>query len=155
MPDKQLRDQNRIRELIDEALQNDRVEVFYQPFFNVAESRFNVCEALVRIRTEDGEIVPPGRFIPVAEEGGQIIPLGIRVFEKVCAFIARGETRHVLTGMIDILRKLNMNIVAEGIETEEQMKVISELGVEFIQGFYFSRPIPEDEFLDFLKANNR
>ena len=43
---------------------------------------------------------------------------------------------------------------AEGIETEEQMRVMKDMGVEFIQGFYYSRPIPESEFLEFLARNN-
>lgn len=259
-----LRRQNRTKELIEDALKNDRVEVFYQPFYNVKESRFNVAEALVRIRRENGDIVPPGEFIPVAEESGQIIPLGIRVFEKVCKFLARGEaqkygldqieinvsaaqfdyenpakfifdymekykidpkwinleitetaaaqnrdimirnmmrliekevsfslddfgtgrsnidyfvnmpvktikfdytftrsffnnekTKHMLTGMVDILHKIGMDVVAEGIETKEQMMVMQDMGVEYIQGFYYSKPIPEEDFLSFLAGKNR
>ena len=239
------------------------MEVFYRPFYNVKGFCFDVAEALVRIRSEDGKIVPPGDFIPIAEETGQIIPLGIRVFEKVCEFLAKGEaleaglkqvevnvsaaqfdfdnparfvmemiekygvdpgninleitetaaaknrdimlknmnrligkginfslddfgtgrsnidyflnmpvknikfdhsftqgffeddkTKYVLSGMMNLLHKLDMNIVAEGIETEEQMKIMSELGIEYIQGYYFSRPIPEAEFLAFLKEKN-
>ncbi len=257
---RRLRDQNRIKELIDEALRTDRVEVFYQPFYNVREDCFDTAEALVRIRREDGSIVPPGEFIPVAEETGQIIPLGIRIFEKVCEFLKKGEadryglkqieanisaaqfdydnpakfviqlieeyridpgklnleitetaaarnrdimlknmnvliergitfslddfgtgrsnidyfvnmpvtiikfdysfthsffendkTKFVLTGMVDILHKLNMSVVAEGIETEEQMRVMKDMGVEYMQGYYFSRPVPEDEFITFLR----
>ena len=259
---RKLRDQNSIKELIDGAIRADRVEVFYQPFYNVRESCFDAAEALVRIRTEDGAIVPPGEFIPIAEETGQIIPLGMRVFEKVCGFLASGEavslglkqvevnvsaaqfdydnptkfvlqlieqygiapglinleitetaaaqnreimlknmntliaegisfslddfgtgrsnidyfinmpvknikfdytftqgffendkTNYVLSGMVDILHKLNMNVVAEGIETEEQMRVMKDMKVEYIQGFYYSRPIPETEFIEFLKKN--
>ncbi len=258
-----LREQNAVKEMIDDALISDRVEVFYQPFYNVKESRFDEAEALVRIRQEDGEIVPPGVFIPVAEETGQIIPLGFRVLEKVCGFLAKGDAqklgleqvginvsaaqfdldnpaasvmenmdrykidpglinleitetaaaenrevmlmnmdklrgkgiefslddfgtgrsnidyfvnmpvktikfdysftrgffdnekiKHVLTGMVDMLHKMNMSVVVEGIETEEQMQVMKDMGVEYIQGFYYSRPVPEKEFLSFLASNN-
>ena len=69
-------------------------------------------------------------------------------------FFEDDKTKYVLSGMMNLLHKLDMNIVAEGIETEEQMKIMSELGIEYIQGYYFSRPIPEAEFLAFLKEKN-
>ena len=43
-----------------------------------------------------------------------------------------------------------MHIVAEGVETEEQMKLLSELGCDYLQGYYFSKPVPENEFLKLL-----
>ena len=52
------------------------------------------------------------------------------------------------------LSEIAKTLEAEGIETEEQMKVMSELGIEYIQGYYFSRPVPEDEFIAFLKEKN-
>ena len=257
-----LRDQNRIKEMIDEALLSDRVEVFFQPFYNVKKKQFNMAEALVRIRGEDGGIISPGVFIPLAEETGQIIPLGMRIFEKVCQFLSRGEAqkygleqievnvsaaqfdhenpakfvlhyireynvdphainleitetaeaenreimllnmdrlikrgitfslddfgtgrsnidyfvnmpvrnikfdysftqeffnnkkiKHVLTGMVDILHKMDMGVVAEGIETEEQVKVMEKMGIEYIQGYYYSKPLPVDEYIEFLKKS--
>ena len=82
-----IRAHNKMSELINDALKNDRVEVFYQPFYHILSKRFTAAEALVRIRDEKGKIISPGEFIPVAEETGQIIPLGMRIFDKVCQFI--------------------------------------------------------------------
>ena len=45
---------------------------------------------------------------------------------------------------------MNYNIVSEGVETEEEMKLISSWGVDMIQGYYFSRPLPEEELLKLL-----
>lgn len=70
-----------------QAMEEDRVEVFFQPIYATATKKFVSAEALVRIRREDGSIIPPGLFIPIAEETGLIIKLGERVFEKVCIFI--------------------------------------------------------------------
>jgi sensor c-di-GMP phosphodiesterase-like protein len=44
--------------------------------------------------------------------------------------------------------------VFEGVETEEQLNYLKEQGVEYIQGFYFSKPIPYDELIVFLKEHN-
>ncbi|MDE7044798.1 MAG: EAL domain-containing protein, partial [Acetatifactor sp.] len=54
--------------LIQSAIEEDRIEVFYQPIYSTKERKFVSAEALVRIRDKDGGIVPPGRFIPVAEK---------------------------------------------------------------------------------------
>lgn len=51
---------------------------------------FPSAEALVRLRQTDGSLLPPGKFIPVAEDSGLIRSLGLRVLEKVCAFIRQG-----------------------------------------------------------------
>ena len=42
-------------------------------------------------------------------------------------------------------------LVAEGIETEEQYNAMKEIKISYIQGYYFSKPLPEEEFLDFLR----
>ena len=40
------------------------------------------------------------------------------------------------------------------VETREQMETITELGIDYIQGYYFSKPIPEREFLKFIRERN-
>ena len=68
-----LRSVNKVHDLIDDALKNDRVEVYYQPFYSVKDKKFTAAEALVRIIDADGNIVMPGKFINIAEKNGQII----------------------------------------------------------------------------------
>ncbi len=97
-----MRFRSKIYNLIENALRDDRVRVYYQPIYNVKEGRFTSAEALVRIIGEDGKMVSPGDFIPVAEENGQIIPLGIRVFEKVCDFLASGGVKQLGIEYIEI-----------------------------------------------------
>ena len=71
------------------------------------------------------------------------------------AFFENDKVKPVLSGMVDIVHKMHLSVVAEGIETEEQMKIMRNMGIEYIQGFYFSRPIPEDEFVSFLAQKKR
>ncbi|MEM1366981.1 MAG: EAL domain-containing protein [Cyanobacteria bacterium P01_H01_bin.15] len=53
---------------------------------------------------------------------------------------------HILETLIDLGQKLDVTLVAEGIETEEQRKFLSERGVEYGQGWLFARPTPIGEF---------
>jgi EAL domain-containing protein (putative c-di-GMP-specific phosphodiesterase class I) len=47
--------------------------------------------------------------------------------------------------IINIARTMEMNVVAEGIETEEQQSVLTDLGCDYLQGFLFSRPLPAEQ----------
>lgn len=48
--------------------------------------------------------------------------------------------------MIDIARLLEVPVIAEGVETKEQMELLKKLGCDIIQGYYFSKPLPPEEF---------
>jgi EAL domain-containing protein (putative c-di-GMP-specific phosphodiesterase class I) len=248
---------------INKALEEDRVEVFYQPIYSTREQKFVSAEALVRIRKADGGIVPPGLFIPVAEETGLIAKLGERVFEKTCSFIknnkpeqygvqyievnlsvvqcenkalanmyidimkkndvnpafinleitesasiimkktllenmmalidygvtfslddfGNGESnlnyivdmpvhivkfdkdmtqayfenekaKYVLQAATDMIQGLELKIVAEGVETAAQLMELERLGIDYIQGYYFSKPVEERQYIEFLKNKN-
>jgi diguanylate cyclase (GGDEF)-like protein/PAS domain S-box-containing protein len=66
------------------ALDQDEFVVQYQPIVGLRERRIVGCEALVRWRRPDGGIVPPARFIPLAEDSGLIVPLGAQIMRKAC-----------------------------------------------------------------------
>lgn len=67
------------------ALDEDRVRVHYQPTIELATGRIVGVEALARLELPDGELMPPGRFIPVAEDTGLVVALGQQVLEQACA----------------------------------------------------------------------
>ena len=52
--------------------------------------------------------------------------------------------------IIDIASYLKVPTIAEGVENKEQVEVLKELGCDLVQGYYFSKPVPEDEFAHFL-----
>ena len=64
------------------ALENNELELFYQPQVEVKTRKIIATEALVRWRHKDHGLVPPIRFIPLAEETGLIQPLGHYVLEQ-------------------------------------------------------------------------
>jgi diguanylate cyclase (GGDEF)-like protein len=64
-----------------------------------------------------------------------------------------GNGRAIISAVMDIASSLNFLVVAEGVETEEQAQALAKLGVHFLQGFYFSKPIETKDISDFLKHN--
>lgn len=259
----QLHREKDIAELIISALANDRVEVWFQPIFSTEEHRFTSAEALVRIRDDNGKLIPPGSFIEIAERNGMIMQLGELVFKKVCQFIKdtsitdfgidyievnlsvvqcaykdlaaeyiaimdeagvsahninleitesasmnakktllknmeilmdygvtfslddfgtgqsnldyivdmpvhivkfdkkmtnayfeNGKAKYIMDAAMNMIRGMDLKIVSEGIETREQFFTMENLGINFIQGYYFSKPLPEAEFLEFIKREN-
>lgn len=59
----------------------------------------------------------------------------------------------VITNTIKMLKDMNMEIVVEGIETEDVAKQFSDLNCEFIQGYYYSRPLPQQNFVAFCQSH--
>lgn len=66
------------------TLQEEELEVHFQPRVSLQDGRISGMEALVRWRQPDGRLVPPGDFIPFAESSGLIIPIDLYVIESAC-----------------------------------------------------------------------
>ena len=256
----QYKERERTEAMLRSALEDDRVEVFFQPIYSTRLRRFVSAEALVRIRDQEGSIIPPGKFIPIAERNGLISQIGERVFDKTCAFIQENQLRKrygieyvevnlsvrqcedlglaktyihimekyqldpscinleitesasiktrdnllknmqalmnygvkfslddfgngesnlnyivdmpvsivkfdrdmtqaffsgqkakfVMEASMHMIHDMKLEIVSEGVETREQVEAIETLGIEYIQGYYFSKPLPGEEFLKFV-----
>ena len=258
-----MHNEEKVEHLIAQALEQDRVEVFYQPIYSTVEKRFTAAEALVRLHDPDGKLIFPGDFIDVAEQNGSILRLGEMVFEKVCRFIRdqkpeqygldyvevnlsvvqcasellaphfigimqkygiaperinleitetasvetkkvlldnmsalirygvtfslddfgtgqsnlnyivempveivkfdrsmtmsyfeNGKAKYVMDAAMRMIHGMKQQIVAEGIEKKEHFDIMNELGIRYMQGYYFSKPLPEAQFLAFLSQNN-
>jgi diguanylate cyclase (GGDEF)-like protein len=69
---------------LQKSLVNGGLEVHYQPQVDLGTGRLTGLEALIRWRRQDGNLVPPGMFIPLAEQSGLIVEIGDWVMEQAC-----------------------------------------------------------------------
>jgi len=82
---------SQIKRDVENAVENNTVELFLQPIINTKNGKLIGAEALARIRNEKGELIPPVDFIPIAEKNGRINQLGEQMFEKTCRFISEND----------------------------------------------------------------
>lgn len=76
-------------ERIDHALETDLFELHFQGVYTAQERRLSHVEALIRLRDEEsGELIPPGRFIPMAEKGPKIVEIDRWVLRQVIRTLA-------------------------------------------------------------------
>lgn len=244
-----------------QAIENREFQVYYQPKYHFTDERLSGMEALVRWNHPTLGLVPPDRFIPIAEDSGLILPIGQQVLEQACAQVAEwsreyGDTPHIainlsakqfrqkdliavteavleqsglrpeqvemeitestIVGDVDaaintmqrlrdlglslaiddfgtgysslnylkrfpvntlkidrsfirditinandaaivraiiaLAHSLDLKVVAEGVETREQLEYLGKEGCHEAQGYYFSRPVPADEMATLLKV---
>ncbi len=61
------------------------------------------------------------------------------------------KVRNVVDSVIYLANKLGVKTVAEGVETQEQFKILADMGCDYFQGYYFYKPMPEEKFLKLLE----
>jgi len=61
------------------------------------------------------------------------------------------EDKTIVQTIISMAHSLGFNTVAEGVETLEHVKLLQKMGCDQLQGYYFSKPVPKDEFTKFIK----
>jgi len=66
----------------------------------------------------------------------------------------RPSAQVILESSISLARKLNMEIVAEGVESRDDWDIVSALCCDYVQGFYCARPMPAEELFDFYRSWN-
>lgn len=249
----------KILEAIKKAIDNDSLQVYYQPIYSNVDKCITAAEALVRLFDDEMGYISPEKFIPIAEKNDLIFDIGRFVFKEVCKFYSEKELEDkgikyievnlsglqmmqyqmaeeycdimngwrvshdqinfeitetsalirnkavtqnircfidkgielslddfgtgysnlsylynipfsiikidkgilwdadknekadvVLSNTMNMSKKMKMRIVVEGIETEEHVKKVLSRGCDYLQGFYFSQPVPGDEFIDYI-----
>jgi diguanylate cyclase (GGDEF)-like protein len=92
--DAELQGRIELEEIIRNAVLHDSFELHYQPIFQMSDRRLLGYEALIRLPKEDGALIPPLVFIPVAEEMRLIDKIGTWVLREAC-MTAAGWPKHL------------------------------------------------------------
>ena len=252
--------QSSIDKIVDDAIKNNRFEMYYQPIYSLKEKKYKCAEALIRLNSEEFGYVSPTIFIPAAEKSGRILDIGDFVIRDVCRFISHHKPselgveyievnlsiiqcmqadlagrikqymseynidpswinyeitetaadgayervletmnelseagirfslddygsgysnlhrvmsfpykvikldksltdeaadpskRKILEEAIKLIKSMGAHIVVEGVESKEVSDWFESQGCEFIQGFYYAKPMSESEYLEFMKV---
>lgn len=85
----------------------------------------------------------------------RVIQLPLKIIKLDKTFVDEQDNpkmRVVLKNTVAMLKDMNMEIVVEGIETQDMLEFFAGLKCDFIQGYFFSKPIPKPEFINFIKS---
>ena len=85
----EIRERATLMQHLHAAFDAERLFLMYQPQIELSTQRFIGLEALIRWRTDDGQMIPPTDFIPLAEYSGLIVSLGAWVLRTACFLMVR------------------------------------------------------------------
>ncbi|MDE5862764.1 MAG: EAL domain-containing protein, partial [Lachnospiraceae bacterium] len=85
------------------------------------------------------------------------MPVNIVKFDKdmTNAYFENRKAKFVMEAAMHMIQGMHLDIVSEGIETQQQFETMQNLGIQYIQGFYFSKPLKKEDFLEFLFHENQ
>ncbi len=92
---------------LQKALDEDQFQLHYQPIFDLQTGRVQLVEALIRWKHPERGMIPPDRFITLAEENGLIVPIGDWVIREACRQAAQW---HKIAGCEDISVSVNLSM---------------------------------------------
>lgn len=74
--------------------------------------------------------------------------------EIVCASFSNERVKAIFESEIQVVQKLGISLVVDGIETREQSEAMEKLGIEYIQGAYYGKSLQESECLRYIRQHN-
>lgn len=78
----------------------------------------------------------------------------IKVDKSFIRDLAVDQSDYALVEAIIVMaHKLGIKVIAEGVETAEQNDILRKIGCDFVQGYYYARPMPSQDFINYLKAH--
>ncbi len=79
------------------------------------------------------------------------LPFSIVKLDRSMLIAAESTNAALFEGLVEIFNKIGLEIIIEGVETASQVGRVERLGAHVIQGYFFAKPMPEAELLEFLK----
>ena len=75
----------------------------------------------------------------------------VKIDKQVLKKLEEGKSKVMLHDLINMIHTSDKQVIIEGIETKEELDIVTELGVDVIQGYYYSKPLPIKQALEFLE----
>ncbi len=81
------------------------------------------------------------------------LPLNIVKLDRAFVLMDEDDMKFhvVIKNMVKLFRQMGLKILVEGVENSEMVEKFIDIDVDYIQGFYYSKPIPKDEYIAFLR----
>lgn len=79
----------------------------------------------------------------------------VKIDKSLVDLIQEERCRNIVADTIHMMHRNHMKVVCEGVETKEQAEILKELDCDYMQGFYYARPLPKKEFMEFIRNNNK
>lgn len=109
--------------------------------------------ARLRLRGFNIAIDDYGTGFANAQQLSRVPATELKVDRSLVHHVAtRPQQRTILASTVDLAKNLSLITVAEGVETIEDYRILMELGVDQVQGFYFSKPLYPDDLVEWLKT---
>ncbi len=138
----------------DLTFQEYHLEITESVYSEDAETIINV----IRNLREKGFIIEMDDFGAGYSSLGMVSVMPIDVLKLDMAFAKsvdqNAKNYRMVEIMMDIARFMNVSVIAEGVETEEQYRLMKQAGCDYLQGYYFSKPVPPEEFEKLLEREN-
>lgn len=85
------------------------------------------------------------------------LPFSTAKIDRALLLLAQESNKYkvMISSLINMIKKLDLEIVVEGIETIAQINFLSQLDIDYYQGYFYSEPLSPSEFISFLKKNNK
>lgn len=149
MMEKILKEMDRFRENGREHMA--RFEITETSYAAIRENRSGILESL---RIKNAKILLDD-FGSGFSSFGMLQDYDFDILKIDMSFIRKiGEnpkTKSIVHSIIGMTHEIGIKTVAEGVETEEQVSFLRQSGCDYIQGYYYSKPLPEEEFVEFLE----
>lgn len=149
MMEKILKEMDRFRENGREHMA--RFEITETSYAAIRENRSGILESL---RIKNAKILLDD-FGSGFSAFGMLQDYDFDILKIDMSFIRKiGEnpkTKSIVHSIIGMAHEIGIKTVAEGVETEEQVSFLRQSGCDYIQGYYYSKPLPEEEFVEFLE----
>ena len=128
-----------------------RIEIIER---NYVRDSSNICQILTVLRSA-GFFVEMDDFGTGESSLSMIADMPIDCIKLDRSFLSSGfhDRRHteIIRLIINLAKALDMNVIAEGVETQEQADLLDQFGCRYAQGYFYSKPLPAGEFIELLK----